>query len=1011
MKRLERILSLVLLLALMIPLVRMSSGMLPSTGGSVGTEFSGRVLDENGVRPTGEPPVTGGETAETPPQRLDADPDREFRGVWVSTVLNLDYPSAPGLSAEAMQAEADTILDRCADLGFNAVLLQVRPCGDALYQSDCYPWSAYLTGTQGKDPGFDPLEYWVEGAHARGLELHAWVNPFRVARQSHDLSALAANNPARLHPEWTVQHTDGNMYLDPGYPEVRELVAGGMREIVTRYGVDGIHFDDYFYPDGGMDDDASYERFGGGMDRGDWRRSNINALIRAVHAVAQEAGVPFGVSPFGIWRNASRDERGSATNGNESYSSHYADTRLWVKEGMVDYIAPQLYWAIGYEAADYAVLARWWADVVRNTGVRLYIGQAAYRCGNSSSSSAWYGTRQLRRQFEVNEQYPEISGTIQFRYAFFLTYAPLGSFIRSRNNAAELPADYPRLGVSEWDGELVVGRPEEDIAASVQSYYILGRCNPSEPLLLNGEPVSGVTEDGYFGAYVSLVQGTNVFRFTQSGQTVTRVITRKSVSAAAAEPLEAPVIVPGSAYPYDDDICVRPGEKITLRCTAPIGAEVTATLAGETYKLSPNATKPPANDGKVYGTQYGYTITVGKDYAPGSLHTVGRPVYTLTYKEKETSVSAGGLIQCIGDGAPFYATPSGNAAFLYSKSSTSGGPVGELPAGMYDYITAVTTGGSWIRLASGYWVQKQDVKKVHGAGPLKAGLSAAEYTVGKDADRLRLTAAGMAFTSVERDDLTLTLKVRNAESAPALTLPQGSMFSACAQWCENGIAYYKLTFREAGVFDGFWLEADGSAITLVAKRRPHVSEGPLPLTGITVMLDAGHGGPEKGAAGPLGLACSERVVVLNQAEKIKYELEAKGAAVLMTRTDDSLVELTDRVVIARDAKPDLFLSIHADAVDVTVNAADVAGVSSWYRSDIAGEFAALLAEYTAGALGVRNRGAKYANYYVCRGEFCPCALLECGFMCSPGDFGRLTDDAAQATLARAVCDVVCEYFK
>ena len=601
MKKSERIFALLLLAALFLPLLRMSNGMIPATGGSVGAEFSGMVLSENGIDPGSVTPVSGTVRSERLAETTTA---QEFRGVWVTTVVNLDYPSAVGLSADALKREADEILNRCREMGFNAVLLQVRPCGDAFYKSSLFPWSKYLTGTQGGDPGFDPLAYWVEGAHTRGMELHAWINPFRVARQSQDFGALAASNPARLHPDWVISHTDGSLYYDPGIPEVRTLIADGVREIVEQYGVDGIHFDEYFYPDGGMDDAASYARYGAGQDRDDWRRSNVNAVIQEVHAIAREAGVPFGVSPFGIWRNQASDDRGSATRGNESFSSHYADTRLWVKEGMVDYIAPQLYWAIGYEVADYAVLVDWWADVVKGTDVRLYIGQAAYRCGNSSSSSPWYGTRQLRRQFELNSTYPEVTGTIQFRYSFFLSYAPLGSFIKARNNASELPENYPRLNMPDWDGELIVGRPESDTECSYASFYILGRCNPSETLKLNGDTVKNVTEDGYFGVLVNLKQGQNTFRFTQGTTSVTRTITRTASTSAAVSPLDSASIVAGTPYPYDDDICVAPGEKITLRCTAPIGAELTATLAGETYKLAPNTTKPPANDGRLYGTQY-----------------------------------------------------------------------------------------------------------------------------------------------------------------------------------------------------------------------------------------------------------------------------------------------------------------------------------------------------------------------------------------------------------------------
>ncbi|MDL2274365.1 family 10 glycosylhydrolase, partial [Oscillospiraceae bacterium OttesenSCG-928-G22] len=203
--------------------------------------------------------------------------DEEFRGMWVATVLNLDYPSKSGLSVAAMKTEAIRILDNCKSMGFNAVVFQVRPSGDALYKSSIFPWSEVLTGTQGRAPegGFDPLKFWIDEAHARGLELHAWINPFRVARSSHDISKLAASNPARKNPALVVKHADGHMYLNPGLPEARKLVIDGVREIVTNYDVDGIHYDDYFYPSANFGDSAAYTAHGKGYSNiEDWRRDN-----------------------------------------------------------------------------------------------------------------------------------------------------------------------------------------------------------------------------------------------------------------------------------------------------------------------------------------------------------------------------------------------------------------------------------------------------------------------------------------------------------------------------------------------------------------------------------------------------------------------------------------------------------------------------------------------------------------------------------------------------------------
>ena len=374
---------------------------------------------------------------------------KDFRAVWVSTIYHLDYPSTPTTDPQTLMDEADAILDNCAEMGMNAVILQVRPSGDALYESDIYPWSQHLTGAQGVAPenGFDPLEYWVTEAHKRGLELHAWLNPYRVTRSgSADYNSLSADNPALLHPEWVVRHSDGNYYLNPGLPEVRQLVVDGAVEIVENYDVDGIHLDDYFYPGTNFDDAEAYAQYGAAFsDIGDWRRNNVDLLVQELDAALHEADpdISFGISPFGIWANASSMAAGSNTSGNQTYFSHYADTRKWVKEGWIDYICPQIYWEIGHSLADYETLARWWADVVKGTDVELYIGMADYKANNSSSSSPWYGIQAIKDQVALNAQIPEITGEVHFRYQFLLTIPGLKDFYKNAYTAQTAPPSEP----------------------------------------------------------------------------------------------------------------------------------------------------------------------------------------------------------------------------------------------------------------------------------------------------------------------------------------------------------------------------------------------------------------------------------------------------------------------------------------------------------------------------------------------------------------------------------------
>ncbi|TCO78041.1 glycoside hydrolase family 10 protein [Marinisporobacter balticus] len=351
---------------------------------------------------------------------------KEMRGIWVATVLNIDYPSKPTTDSSILKKEAIDILDHVKNMGLNAVFLQVRPSGDALYPSKYFPWSKYLTGKQGLMPNddFDPLKFWVDEAHKRGIALHAWVNPYRITKKTmnevkHDFASLDSNHPALYNPNWVVMHSDGNLYFDPGIPEVRKLVIDGVLEIIENYDVDGIHFDDYFYPGQDFNDKDSYEKYGSGfINIDDWRRENVNLLIGDVSRAIKDASknIRFGISPFGIWANKATNPLGSDTKGMQSYYKQYADTRKWVKEGMIDYIAPQIYWHIGFAVADYSKILNWWMETTEGTNVDLYIGQAAYKAGNESLDSPWYGFSEMERQLELNSKFMQVKGSIFFSY-------------------------------------------------------------------------------------------------------------------------------------------------------------------------------------------------------------------------------------------------------------------------------------------------------------------------------------------------------------------------------------------------------------------------------------------------------------------------------------------------------------------------------------------------------------------------------------------------------------------
>jgi uncharacterized lipoprotein YddW (UPF0748 family)/N-acetylmuramoyl-L-alanine amidase len=952
--------------------------------------------------------------------------EEEFRAVWVATVMNLDFPSRPGISVDQLRRETDEILDNIADMGYNAVILQVRPTADAFYRSSIFPWSHYLTGTQGTPPagGFDPLDYWVKQAHARGLELHAWINPFRVtqgtpANRQHDLSRLAVNNPARRNPSWTVAHSDGRLYFNPGIPEVRRLIIDGVVEIVRNYDVDGIHFDDYFYPDPNFNDAAAFSRFGSGFSsRAEWRRDNVNKLIQETHRAvkAENPNVQFGVSPFAIWANRSTNALGSDTNGFQSYVSQFADSRRWVKNNWVDYIAPQIYWNIGFAAADYAKLLPWWADVVRGTDVKLYIGKGLYRVDDArSAESVWYDGREITRQAELNAQYPEVAGVIHFRYSNLRNNAVKEAVsMVFDSQTAGLPSPVPIADEFRMPqiqlGRLTVGRPtSSNLTTSEPAYYILGTCDPNRKLFVNGREVADISPEGYFGFHASLSVGANNFRFTQEGQApVTITITRRTAAVTPASPMSTVDIVAGSVFPRTTDELRRPGETVTLSCIAPIGATVRVTIGNRTFNMTPATRTPPGRG--AFPTTYTHQFTFPATTVTGRLVTIGTPRYTMTYNGRTYTRDAGGALISITPEAPFYATVTSDNAYLFPNGSTTGGPKAELVKGQRDYVTAVASNGDWVRLAVGGWVQGSDVSlNRNESAALRSEISSASYTVGEKVDTLSLTARNITATDISFDGTVLVYTVSNTPSAPRVTLPSNAIIADISSFVRNGATVYTMTVGDR--FDGYYLTASGDTLTLNLKRRPRLQTGDKPLAGINILLDPGHGGTDTGAIGPLGARLAEKHINLAFAYKLKAILESQGATVNLSRAGDTLPSLNDRVELSRRLRPDLFVSIHANSVSESTNSSNIRGFESFFRNNVGKGISDLLVSTVQTNPLYGRRSSRQSNFFVLRPTWTPSALIESGFIPNVGDFSRLTNEDEQYKLASLLASAIIKYFE
>ena len=450
------------------------------------------------------------------PLKSQQSPKREFRGAWIQTVHQSQYQN---MDKATMQTYLTAMLDGLQQMGINAVIFQVRPQADAFYRSSLEPWSRFFTGTQGiaPTPIWDPMQYLIEACHERNMEFHAWLNPYRVKSNLNE--QLAPGHIYHKHPEWFV--TYGNqLYFDPGLPESRKFICQVVDDIVSRYDIDAIHMDDYFYPypiaGKEFPDQKSFARYGNGLSLSDWRRNNVNFLIQELHQTISQRKpwVRFGISPFGIYRNKKNDTNGSDTNGLQNYDDLYADVLMWTRNGWVDYMMPQLYWEIGHKAACYETLIYWWNR--HGNGRHLYIGQDVKRTMNAADVNPKYS--QLNHKIQLSryldnisgncfwpahpllENYGNIGNALKYDHFAFPAIIPAYTFIDDKCPAEvkSLKARWiPQGYVLEWK------RKNTKDEMQKQVYFCIYRFAEGEPIdLSNGKNLVTTTrETGYLLPY------------------------------------------------------------------------------------------------------------------------------------------------------------------------------------------------------------------------------------------------------------------------------------------------------------------------------------------------------------------------------------------------------------------------------------------------------------------------------------------------------------------------------
>lgn len=965
-------------------------------------------------------------------------PDSGLHGVWVTTVGNKDFPSSKGLSIYMQKKEADKILDKVKSMSLNAIFLQVRPGSDALYKSSVYPWSAVLTGTQGKDPGYDPLEYFIEGAHKRGIKLLAWVNPYRIQTKA-NVNELSDNNPAKKNPSWTVTTSDGQLYYDPGIPEVRTMVENGVMEIVNNYKVDGVVFDDYFYPEKNFADSVTYKQYGNGKSIEEFRRNNINMLVKEVYLKIKSANpnMVFGISPVGVWANKEQNVLGCSTNGAfSSYYDQFADTRLWVKNNWVDFICPQIYWSIGYPKADYMTILDWWANTVKGTNVKLYVSHDVEKQG--SSEEGWSSPDQVIMQLRAAAKYPQYKGSVFFDYE---------DLCKNIDGDADAIAKYykGKLSANSFGNKLSVTSPKDNMTTNESRINVVGTSDKNYPLLINGAEAER-SPDGYFSFQVNLTAGKNVITIKHKGETkVLNVICNVEV-LKSVEPQQS--------------IAADGGSQISITAMAHENATVFATIHGtKVHMVRSDASVKDDNAGDT-SQNSDYVTYIGSYILPDAtpeVQNLGKITVTamwggLTKTMEGGNVKVNALVVKTGQKVIATVKPSSQAnkqyveTFIYADNLYRPVACPQLP-GAWDYVETNSDGSpkryfcgsmSYYRLSCGLMLYSGDVKLESRSAPQQNEINGVKQGT---ADGGRYTEFIFDFTSKVTYNAATDIVYQNSgyntsgkrnysvgsfnannysiyffntKKAAGIHVSDNPLFSS-ANVSKVNDSTYKYTFKlkRSGKFYGANVFYNNQGKLVIDFKNPWDGD----ISHLRVSIDAGHGGVDYGAVAG---GVNEKTLNLDYSLKVrdilvnKYGLNPSN--IYMTRTTDTLIapdkgqDLQKRTLNMVNFGSDLSICIHQ-------NDGGGEGFETYYFQPYSQELAAcvqsnLAQAYRGCGFAHTDRGYKFCAqtaYYACRQTQFPSILVECGFIDNANDRGFLTSDAGKNAITQALAKSVVDY--
>ncbi len=914
----------------------------------------------------------------------------ELRGVFVDSFANKDFPSKPGLSENALKQEIDAILASAANSKLNAVFFKVCASGDALYDSSVFPVSYYLTGKQGAALTFDPLRYLCSAAAKRGIRVFAWIDPVRATLGTPDAdnlaslqryvdptqgylppqlssakgstlpqNSLASQSPAVQHPEYLINGDGGAKYYDIANPAVRKLFADSSAELVSGYKIDGILLDTDVYPKN-LDDSTSYTKFGGTRSIDEFRNDNVTALVSEVskRIAATDSSKFFGVATA-----------------SDAYNLDDAcDTAAWISGGLIDYIIPRLYTAIGYGSDDYKTRIEGWQNATYGTPVLLMpaLNSAAVgdisQCGGSFMDPAelMYQIMMARSCYSNGHVYSDSTSLMK---------NPLGMF--DKINRIYLDSTVTdKTGSFTVSSKLAVTRPSGNISVNTSTYFIMGTSNPDQALYVNGREVTNRTGGGTFGVFLEIPVGSTTVTVTQGEQTITRTIKRASATTGVSKITK---ITQSSMQPSSMGV-VRSGDTYEVKCIAPSGGVVTAEIGGNVCTLKQVAAT--AENG-VPATYKGL-LAVSGNYAESRTSNIGQVTYTLQYGGKTTTYASTGDLFYVGANT----TPSVRMLddiTLVFKTADANDSITNLRKNTTDYITSETD--TMFKLSMGGYVKKTAVTMVEGETVVSPTLKEVMFEPDNDGEGYVIKgAAGIPF-AFSRSGNTVSVSLYNLKGLKNFDVSQSRLFSSCT--VEGQTAAF--TIKSGAAVWGYSVSYRGDDAVLYFKKAPARSaNADKPLAGITVLLDPGHGGADPGALGPAGeKGAMEKHLNLAVSQKARTYLQELGAQVYLTRQSDNGATLADRAGLGEKIKTDFFVSVHINSTAESANSGKSTGVEVYYYTSASSTLAHNLLNQLSGHTGRKARNVYRSTYVVTRTYYAPSVLCELGFMSNPAEYEEM----------------------